>query len=77
MTVTPCEYEMTIVHFLDVRAQKCLRPIVEPELSRTVSMVIRSDYIHEAKLNAVVKAIGSIISAELQESIVRKGHQKL
>ena len=57
--------------------QTCLRPIVEPELKRTISLVIRNDYIHEATLNAVVKAVRSIIPADLQESAVRKGHLKL
>lgn len=73
MTIIP----ETHIGLIMYSQQKGLRPIIEPELSRTVSMVIRSDYIHEAKLNAIVKAIGSIIPAEMQESIVRKGHLKL
>ena len=73
MTIIP----ETHIGLIMYSQQTCLRPIIEPELSRTVSLVIRNDYIHEAKLNAVVKAVGSIIPAELQESIVRKGHLKL
>ena len=57
--------------------QACLRPIIEPELLRTISLVVRSDFIHEAKLNAVVDAVKSIIPGPLLEGIVRKGGLKL
>ena len=53
--------------------QRCLRPIVDPVPSRTVSLAIRRDYIHEAKLNAVVDAIKHIIPGELLDSVVRRG----
>ena len=53
--------------------QRCLRPIVEPVPTRTISMIIRNDYIHEAKLNAVAEAIRGIIPPALQEPILRKG----
>jgi LysR family hydrogen peroxide-inducible transcriptional activator len=73
MTIIP----ETHIGLIMYSQQASLRPIVEPELKRTISLVVRSDYIHEAKLNAVVKAIGSIIPANLQESLVRKGHLKI
>lgn len=57
--------------------QKCLRPIVEPVPQRTVSLVIRNDYIHEAKINAVVDAIRHIIPGQLLESSVRRGQLSL
>ncbi len=57
--------------------QACLRPIVDPVPSRTISLIIRSDYIHEAKLNLVVDAIRRIIPVALLEGPVRKGHLKL
>ena len=57
--------------------QACLRPIVEPELRRTVSLVVRSDYIHEAKLNAVVDAVKRIIPGALLDSLIRQGNLKL
>ena len=53
--------------------QRCLRPIVDPVPGRTISLVIRSDYIHEAKLNAVVDAVKSIIPGTLLENVLRKG----
>ena len=57
--------------------QKCLRPIVDPVPSRTITLAIRKDYIHEAKLNAVVDAVRHIIPGTLLENIIRKGPLKL
>ena len=57
--------------------QKSLRPIVDPQPSRSVSLVIRADYTHEAKLNIVVDAVRSIIPASLQEGVIRNGPLKL
>ena len=53
--------------------QRCLRPIVDPEPMRTISLLIRSDYIHEAKLNAVADAIKHIIPGGLQEKTLLHG----
>ena len=39
--------------------------------------LVRADFIHEAKLNAVVEAVKSIIPGELLENIVREGNLKL
>ena len=57
--------------------QDALRPIVDPELRRTVSLVVRNDFIHEAKLNAVVDAVKSIIPGTLLDNILRQGSLKL
>ena len=57
--------------------QTSLRPIVGPGIQRTVSLVVRTDFIHEAKLNAVVDAVRSIIPGALLDSIVRRGKLKL
>ena len=57
--------------------QKCLRPIVDPEPRRTISLVIRRDYIHEAMLNAVVEAVRRIIPGTLLENGIRKGRLRL
>lgn len=53
--------------------QHCLRPIVDPVPSRTISLVIRNDYIHEAKLNVVVEAVKQIIPGPLLDNVIRKG----
>ena len=52
--------------------QACLRPIVDPVPTRTISLAIRRDYIHEARLNAVVDAVKRIIPGTLLENVVRK-----
>ena len=57
--------------------QDALRPIVDPELRRTVSLVVRNDFIHQAKLNAVVDAVKSIIPGTLLDGVIRKGNLKL
>ena len=57
--------------------QHCLRPIVDPEPGRTISLVIRSDYIHEAKLNAVVDAVKRIIPGPMLDNVLRKGRLTL
>jgi len=53
--------------------QRCLRPIVDPVPSRTISLAVRNDYIHEAKLNALAEAIRHIIPGVLLDSVIRKG----
>lgn len=57
--------------------QKSLRPIVDPVPQRTISLVMRTDYIHEAKMNAVVDAIRHIIPGTLLENAVRRGRLRL
>ena len=59
--------------FILYSQQHCLRPITDPVPTRTISLVIRNDYIHQAKLNAVVDAIKSIIPGTLLDSILRQG----
>ena len=63
--------------FILYSQQSCLRPIVDPVPGRTISLAIRRDYIHEAKLNAVVDAIRTIIPGTLLDGIIRKGHLKI
>ena len=67
----------THTDFILYSQQSCLRPIVDPVPSRTISLVIRADYIHEAKLNAVVDAVKDIIPGTLQEGVIRKGKLSL
>lgn len=57
--------------------QDCIRPIVDPVPKRTVSLVIRKDYIHEAKLNAVVNAVKRIVPGTLLDGQIRKEHIRL
>ena len=39
----------------------------------TISLVVRRDYIHEAKLNLIVSAIKHIIPATMLEKTILKG----
>lgn len=57
--------------------QRCLRPIVDPVPTRTISLAIRSDFIHEAKLNAVADAVRHIIPGALLDNVLRRGHLSL
>lgn len=67
----------THINLIMYSQQKNLRPIVEPVPSRTISLVIRNDYIHEAVLNTVVKAIKRIIPGTMLEGAIRAGRVKL
>lgn len=73
MTIIP-ETHRNLIMFSQ---QKGLRPIVNPERSRTISLVVRSDYIHERLLNTVVDAVKSIIPSSLWDSVIRQGYLKL
>ncbi len=57
--------------------QTGLRPIVQPERTRTISLLIRNDYIHEALLNAVVSAIRNCIPHPLWDNVIRHQHLTL
>lgn len=67
MTVVPDSHMGLIMYSL----HKNLRPIINPSPERTISLVIRNDFIHEAILNAVVKAVKSIIPPEKYESLLK------
>ena len=73
MTIIP----ETHTNFILYSQQSCLRPIVDPEPGRTISLVVRNDYIHEAKLNAVVEAVRQIIPGQILDNVIRKGWLRL
>lgn len=63
---------------LILRSQQVnIRPIVDPVPSRTISLVIRQDYVHERVLNAVVDAVRNIIPDRLLESVIQSGELKI
>lgn len=64
-------------NFILYSQQGCLRPIVDPVPERTISLVIRADYIHEAKLNAVVDAVRNIIPGAMLDGVIKKGKLSL
>ena len=57
--------------------QNCLRPIVNPTRTRTISLLVRNDYIHEALLNVVIETIKNIIPGTLWDSVIRRPHLTL
>ena len=57
--------------------QNGLRPIMNPNRTRTISLLVRNDYIHEALLNAVVEAVKTIIPGRLWDSVIRSEHLTL
>ena len=67
MTVIPETHVGMILYSL----QKNLRPIVGATQGRSIALAIRKDFIHEAKLNAVVDAIRSIIPVGLLYPVIR------
>ncbi len=64
-------------NFILYSQQGCLRPIVDPVPERTISLIIRADYIHEAKLNAVVDAVRNIIPGAMLDGVIKKGRLSL
>jgi len=54
-----------------------LRPIVNRERFRTISLVVRADYIHEALLNAIVEAVKDIVPSNLWDNVIRSPHLTL
>ena len=51
--------------------------VLHLQAGRTISLIIRRDYIHEATLNAVAAAVRRIIPGTLLELAVRQGHIRL
>jgi len=67
----------THINLILFSMQKNLRPIVNPELKRTICLAIRKDYIHESLLNVVIQAIKSIIPGALLAPEIRKEYLRL
>ena len=63
---------------LILRSQQVnVRPIIDPVPSRTISLVIRRDFVHERMLNVVVDAVRGIIPHHLLERVILSGELKL
>lgn len=73
MTILPELHRSLILYSM----QENLRPIVNPEVSRKISLVIRRDFVHERMLNIIVDGIKSIVPVQNQEEILRRGPLKL
>ena len=73
MTIVPELHRNLILYSM----QANLRPIVNPEVGRTVSLVVRKDYIHERMLNIVVDAVKTIVPVQNQEEMIQRGPLEL
>lgn len=73
MTIVPESHKPLILYSM----QSNLRPIVNPEVSRTLSLVIRKDYVHEAMMNLVIDAVRECIPAEMLSDVIRAGSIRL
>ena len=73
LTIIPETHIALILSHLKDR----LRPISEPAPHRTIVLAVRRDYLHEAMLNLVIRAVKSIIPGPMLENIVRSDYIKL
>ena len=55
----------------------CLKPIVNPEASRTIILVIRRDYVHERMMNVIIESLKSIIPTGFLESMIKTDYLRL
>ena len=63
---------------LILRSQQIhVRPIVDPVPTRTISLAIRRDFIHERMLNVVVDAVKMVIPSRLLEPVIQSGELRL
>jgi LysR family transcriptional regulator, hydrogen peroxide-inducible genes activator len=65
------------IDFLTEVQKKNLRPIVRPEATREISMIIRHDYVREGVMNAVADSIKQIIPAHMLDERLKKFAIKL
>lgn len=57
--------------------QKNLRPIQGPKFFRTISLVIRSDYMRERMLNIIADAVKHVIPEDMQSARISKNQIRL
>lgn len=55
----------------------CLKPIVNPEASRTIILVIRRDYVHERMMNVIIESLKSIIPTGFLEGTIKTDYLRL
>ncbi len=65
------------IDFLTEEQKKNLRPIVRPEATREISMIIRHDYVREGLMNAVADSIKQIIPSHMLDERLKKFAIKL
>ena len=73
LTVVPESH----LHLLSESVTSCIKPIVNPEPERTIGLVFRKDYVHERMMNIVVKAIKTLVPAEMIDGMIRTDYLRL
>ena len=63
--------------FLTEEQKKNLRPIIRPEATREISMIIRHDYVREGIMNAVAESIKQVIPSHMLDERLKKFAIKL
>ena len=65
------------LHLLPEEVKRCIRPIVNPEPERVIGLSFRKDYVHERMMNIVVKAIKTMVPAEMIDGMIRMDYLRL
>lgn len=73
LTVVPESH----LHLLSESVRNCIKPIVNPEPERTIGLAFRKDYVHERMMNIVVKAIKTLVPAEMIDGMIRTDYLRL
>ena len=73
LTVVPESH----LHLLPESVTRCIKPIVNPEPDRTIGLAFRKDYVHERMMNIVVKAIKTMVPAEMIDGMIRTDYLRL
>ena len=73
LTVVPESH----LHLLPESVTRCIKPIVNPEPERVIGLAFRKDYVHERMMNIVVKAIKTLVPAEMIDGMIRTDYLRL
>ena len=73
LTVVPESH----LHLLSESVTRCIKPIANPEPERTIGLAFRKDYVHERMMNIVVKAIKTLVPAEMIDGMIRTDYLRL
>ena len=73
LTVVPESH----LHLLSESVRSCIKPIINPEPERVIGLAFRKDYVHERMMNIVVKAIKTMVPAEMIDGMIRTDYLRL
>ena len=73
LTVVPESH----LHLLSESVTRCIKPIVNPEPERVIGLAFRKDYVHERMMNIVVKAVKTMVPAEMIDGMIRTDYLRL